>query len=103
MTACDGNGAAVGTYNKTDSTTTVNGKEYPVYSMTQATLGTTFYIFVLKYRMGETGAFLALSSGDYNASGDGYSTLGSVAAGSDGLPSSQTWEASSSSATVSWA
>ena len=34
---------------------------------------------------------------------DSYGALGSVAAGSDGLPSSQTWEASSSSATVSWA
>ena len=34
---------------------------------------------------------------------DSYGALGSCAAGTDGLPSSQTWEASSSSATVTWA
>ena len=102
VTSCNGNGAAVGTYNKTDSTTTVSGKDYPVYSMTQATLGTTFYIYVTAYRMGSTGTFWTLKDSSYSATDEAYSGLGSVEAGSDGLPSSTVWTAASSEATVSW-
>lgn len=76
---------------------------YPVYSMTQELLGTTFYIYVCGYQMGSAGVFWALKADSYSASDEGYSSLGSVAAGADGLPSSTSWEASSSSATVSWA
>ena len=71
--------------------------------MTQELLGTTFYIYVCGYSQGAAGAFWTLKADSYSASDEGYSGLGSVAAGADGLPSSQTWEASSSSATVTWA
>jgi hypothetical protein len=103
VTSCTGNDAAKGEYTRTGDTTTVGGTDYPVYSMTQAVLGTTFYIYVCQYRQGSSGAFWSLKDGSYSASDEGYSSLGSVAAGADGLPSSQTWEAASSSATVSWA
>ena len=103
VTDCSGNGAAVGTYAKTANTTTVGGKYYPVYSMTQELLGTIFYIYVCGYKMGSAGVFWALRADSYSASDDAYSGLGSVAAGSDGLPSSTVWgESASSEATVSW-
>jgi hypothetical protein len=103
VTSCSGNGAAVGQYAKTSETTTVNGVEYPVYSIYKEFLGTTFYIFVCEYRYGEVGAYWALNGDSYYASSlDGYSTLGSVAVGADGIPSSTVWTAASSEATVSW-
>ena len=102
VTACDGNQAAVGTYAKTANTTTVGGKNYPVYSMTQAILGTTFYIYVCGHQMGSAGTFWALKAGSYSASDDSYEALGSCAAGTDGLPQSTSWSSASSYATVSW-
>ena len=102
VTACDGNGAATGTYAKTANTTTVGGKDYPVYSMTQELLGTTFYIYVCGYQMGSAGTFWALKSGSYSVSDDSYGALGSCAAGTDGLPQSTSWSSASSSATVTW-
>ena len=104
VTSCSYNGAAVGQYTKTSETTTVNGVDYPVYSMYHEMLGTTFYIFVCEYRYGEVGAYWALNGDSHYASSlDGYGTLGSVAAGSDGLPSSTTWTAQDNrTATVSW-
>ena len=103
VTACSGNGAAVGQYTKTSETTTVNGVKYPVYSRYHEMLGTTFYIFVCEYRHGEVGAYWALNGDSHYASSlDGHGTLGSVAVGADGLPSSTVWTAASSEATVSW-
>ena len=102
VTNCSGNGAAVGTYAKTANTTTVGGKDYPVYSYTQPILATSFYIYVCQYRQGASGAFWTLKADSYSASDEGYSSLGSVAAGADGLPSSTVWTAASSEATVSW-
>lgn len=102
VTDCSGNGAAVGTYTKTAETTTVNGTDYPVYSMTQELLGTTFYIYVCGYRQGSAGVFWALKADSYSASDDSYGALGSCAAGTDGLPQSTSWSSASSDATVSW-
>lgn len=102
VTACSGNGAATGAYTKTAETTTVNGTDYPVYSMTQATLATTFYIYVCGYRQGSAGVFWALKAGSYSATDDSYGALGSCAAGTDGLPQSTSWSSASSDATVSW-
>lgn len=102
VTACSGNGAATGAYTKTAETTTVNGTNYPVYSMTQATLATTFYIYVCGYQMGSAGVFWALKADSYSASDDSYGALGSCAAGTDGLPQSTSWSSASSDATVSW-
>ena len=103
VTACDGNGAAVGDYARTDSTTTVSGKDYPVYSMTQELLGTIFYIYVCGYQMGSAGVFWALKADSYSASDDSYGALGSCAAGTDGLPMGSAWSSSSSTTTVTWA
>ena len=102
VTDCSGNGAAVGAYTKTAETTTVNGTNYPVYSMTQELLGTTFYIYVCGYQMGSAGVFWALKADSYSASDDSYGALGSCAAGTDGLPQSTSWSSASSDATVSW-
>lgn len=103
VTDCSGNGAAVGTYAKTANTTTVGGKNYPVYSMTQATLGTTFYIFVCDKFNGTSGAYWALNGdSEYSSTMDGNTTLGAVSVGSDGLPSSTTWTSKNGTATVSW-
>lgn len=105
VTDCFGNGAATGTYTKTAETTTVNGTDYPVYSMTQKVLETTFYIYVCGYQMGSAGTFWALKPRSYSATDDGYDSLdslGCVAAGSDGLPSSTTWTSKNGTATVSW-
>ena len=102
VTACSGNGAAVGAYAKTAESTTVNGTDYPVYSMTQELLGTTFYIYVCGYRQGVAGVFWALKADSYSASDDSYGALGSCAAGTDGLPQSTSWSSASSDATVSW-
>ena len=102
VTSCSYNGAAVGQYAKTSEKTTVNGVDYPVYSMTQAMLGTTFYIYVCGYQMGSSGTFWALKADPYSASDDSYGALGSCAAGTDGLPQSISWSSASSYATVSW-
>lgn len=102
VTACNGNGAAVGEYAKTEQTTTVGGTAYPVYSFTQPILETPFYIYVTAYRMGTSGVFWTLKAESFSATDDAYGTLGSVAVGSDGLPSSTVWTAASSEATVSW-
>lgn len=102
VTDCSGNGAATGAYTKTAETTTVNGTNYPVYSMTQELLGTTFYIYVCGYRQGSAGIFWALKADSYSASDDSYGALGSCAAGTDGLPQSTSWSSASSDATVSW-
>ena len=102
VTDCSGNGAATGAYTKTANTTTVGGKDYPVYSMTQELLGTTFYIYVCGYQMGSAGTFWALKADSYSASDDSYGALGSCAAGTDGLPQSTSWSSASSDATVSW-
>lgn len=103
VTSCSYNGAAVGQYTKTSETTTVNGVEYPVYSMYYEILGTTFYVFVCDKFNGASGAYWALNGdSEYSSSMDGNNTLGSVVAGSDGLPSSTTWTSANGTATVSW-
>ena len=103
VTSCSYNGAAVGQYTKTSEKTTVNGVDYPVYSMTDAILGTTFYVFVCDKFNGTSGAYWALNGdSEYSSSMDGNTTLGSVVAGSDGLPSSTTWTSANGTATVSW-
>lgn len=104
VTSCSYNGAAVGQYAKTSEKTTVNGVDYPVYSMTDAILGTTFYVFVCGLYNGAAGAYWALNGdSEYSSSMDGNNTLGAVSVGSDGLPSSTTWTAKDNrTATVSW-
>ena len=104
VTACSGNEAAKGEYTRTGDKTTVGGKDYPVYSFTQAILGTNFYIYVCQYRQGSAGAFWSLKDGSYAASDEGYSGLGSVAVNtSTGLPMAENWSASGKQATVTWA
>ena len=104
VTACSGNGAAVGQYTKTSETTTVNSVNYPVYSRYYEILGTTFYVFVCDKFNGASGAYWALNGdSEYSSSMDGNNTLGAVSVGSDGLPSSTTWTAQNNrTATVSW-
>lgn len=103
VTDCSYNGAAVGQYSKTSEKTTVNGVDYPVYSMTDTTLGTTFYIFVCDKFNGASGAYWALNGdSEYSSTMDGNNTLGAVSVGSDGLPSSTTWTSANGTATVSW-
>lgn len=103
VTSCSYNGAAVGQYTKTSEKTTVNGVDYPVYSMTDAILGTTFYIFVCDKFNGTSGAYWALNGdSEYSSTMDGNNTLGSVVAGADGMPSSTTWTSANGTATVSW-
>ena len=104
VTSCSYNGAAVGQYTKTSEKTTVNGVDYPVYSMYYEILGTTFYIFVCDKFNGTSGAYWALNGdSEYSSTMDGNNTLGAVSVGSDGLPSSTTWTAQNNrTATVSW-
>ena len=104
VTSCSYNGAAVGQYTKTSEKTTVNGVDYPVYSMYYDILGTTFYIFVCDKFNGTSGAYWALNGdSEYSSTMDGNNTLGAVSVGSDGLPSSTTWTAQNNrTATVSW-
>ena len=102
VASCSYNGAAVGTYAKTANTTTVGGKDYPVYSRYYDLLGTTFYIFVCDKFNGASGAYWALNGdSEYSPTMDGNNTLGAVSVGSDGLPSSTTWSSANGTATVS--
>ena len=103
VTSCSGNGAAVGQYTKTSETTAVNGVNYPVYSLYNELLATTFYIFVCDKFNGTSGAYWALNGdSEYSSTMDGNTTLGAVSVGSDGLPSSTTWTSTNGTATVSW-
>ena len=100
-------GATYASFTRTSNTTTVNGTNYPVYSMTHPSpMYGTYNIYVCQYKQGSAGVFWALNNRDtYSATDDGYNSLGAlgcVAAGSDGLPSSTTWTSKNGTATVSW-